>query len=74
MLSGFILCHVYLASVGDGPVPLRRRSCGRGWRGSIRLHLATLAGVGLMAGAAAGWPAVSVDPNILSGLRCRRTC
>src|ERR1051325_8120140 len=63
-LSGFILCHVYLSSVGDG----RFKYGSFLWARLARvypLHLATLAGMGLMAGAAliAGF---QVDPNILS--------
>ncbi|MBO9706972.1 MAG: acyltransferase [Caulobacter sp.] len=63
-LSGFILCHVYLQGLGQG----RFRYGDFLWNRLARvypLHLATMAGVGLMAFAAmrAG---LSVDPNILS--------
>ena len=63
-LSGFILCHVYLSSVGDG----RFKYGSFLWARLARvypLHLATLAGMGLMAGVGllAGF---QVDPNILS--------
>ena len=64
VLSGFILCHVYLAGFGKG----RFRYGDFLWNRLARvypLHLATLAGVGLMAlaGTLAG---LAVDPNILS--------
>lgn len=64
VLSGFILCHVYLAGFGEG----RFRYGDFLWNRLARvypLHLATLAGVGLMAlaGTLAG---LAVDPNILS--------
>ncbi len=64
VLSGFILSHVYLAQAGE-----KRFSYGRFlWARVARvypLHIATLAGVGLLAGAAivAG---MSVDSNVLS--------
>jgi peptidoglycan/LPS O-acetylase OafA/YrhL len=63
-LSGFILCHVYLSSVGDG----RFRYGAFLWARLARvypLHLATLAAVGLLAGAAV-LAGVRIDPNILS--------
>lgn len=64
VLSGFILCHVYLAGFGEG----RFQYVGFLWNRLARvypLHLATLAGVGAMAlaGSLAG---LAVDPNILS--------
>jgi peptidoglycan/LPS O-acetylase OafA/YrhL len=64
VLSGFILCHVYLAAAGEG----RFRYGSFLWARLARvypLHLATLIGVGLLAGAAtvAG---MAVDGNILS--------
>lgn len=64
VLSGFILCHVYLAGFGEG----RFRYGDFLWNRLARvypLHLATLAGVGVMAlaGTLAG---LAVDPNILS--------
>ena len=64
VLSGFILSHVYLAQAGE-----KRFSYGRFlWARVARvypLHIATLLGVGLLAGAAivAG---MSVDSNVLS--------
>lgn len=63
-LSGFILCHVYLQQAGE-----RRFRYGAFlWNRLARvfpLHIATLLGVGLLAGAAtvAG---MSIDPNITS--------
>jgi len=64
VLSGFILCHVYLSGFGEG----RFRYGDFLWNRLARvypLHLATLAGVGGMAiaGTIAG---LRVDPNILS--------
>lgn len=64
VLSGFILCHVYLHSFGEG----RFRYGDFLWNRLARvypLHLATMIGVGGMAiaGTLAG---LSVDPNILS--------
>jgi peptidoglycan/LPS O-acetylase OafA/YrhL len=64
ILSGFILCHVYLRGFGEG----RFRYADFLWNRLARvypLHLATLAGVGAMAivGTIAG---LRVDPNILS--------
>jgi peptidoglycan/LPS O-acetylase OafA/YrhL len=64
ILSGFILCHVYRTSVEEG----RFRYGGFLWARLARvypLHLATLAGMGLMA-AAATLAGLRVDPNILS--------
>jgi peptidoglycan/LPS O-acetylase OafA/YrhL len=63
-LSGFILCHVYLDSVGEGGF----RYGSFLWARLARvypLHLATLLGVGVVAllATAAG---LSIDPNILS--------
>ena len=63
-LSGFILCHVYLSGFGEG----RFRYGDFLWNRLARvypLHLATLVGVGLMAGAAtvAG---MAIDANILA--------
>ncbi|MBU4436346.1 MAG: acyltransferase [Alphaproteobacteria bacterium] len=63
-LSGFILCHVYLQGFGQG----RFRYGDFLWNRLARvypLHLATLAGVGLMA-AAAGLAGVTVGHNIIS--------
>ena len=63
-LSGFILCHVYLDSVAVG----RFGYGGFLWARLARiypLHLATLAGVGIMA-LAATTLAKPVDPNVLS--------
>lgn len=64
VLSGFILCHVYLSGFGEG----RFRYGDFLWNRLARvypLHLATLVGVGLMAGAAtvAG---MAIDANILA--------
>lgn len=64
VLSGFILCHVYLRGFGEG----RFRYGDFLWNRLARvypLHLATLVGVGAMAvaGTMAG---LKVDPNILS--------
>ena len=64
VLSGFILCHVYLSGFGEG----RFRYGDFLWNRLARvypLHLATLVGVGAMAvaGTIAG---MNVDPNILS--------
>jgi peptidoglycan/LPS O-acetylase OafA/YrhL len=63
-LSGFILCHVYLSSVGDGRFKYRSFLWARLAR-VYPLHIATLVGVGLLAAVAlaAGF---SVDGNILS--------
>lgn len=63
-LSGFILSHVYLDSVGDGGF----RYFGFLWARLARvypLHLATLAGVGIMALAAQA-AGRAIDANILS--------
>ncbi|HEY0052635.1 MAG TPA: acyltransferase [Caulobacteraceae bacterium] len=64
VLSGFILCHVYLRAAGEGGF----RYGSFLWARLARvypLHLATLAGVGLLAlgAVAAGF---SIDGNILS--------
>lgn len=64
ILSGFILCHVYLSSVGEG----RFKYGSFLWARLARvypLHLATLAGVGLLAAAALAL-GLSIDRNILS--------
>jgi len=64
VLSGFILCHVYLDQAGQR----RFRYGGFLWNRLARvypLHLFTLAGVGLMAGAAAV-AGMSIDGNVLS--------
>ena len=64
VLSGFILSHVYLAQAGEKRFSYGRFLWARVARG-YPLHIATLAGVGLLAGAAivAG---MSVDSNVLS--------
>src|SRR3569832_1585964 len=64
VLSGFILCHVYLQGAGEG----RFKYGSFLWARLARvypLHLATLLGVGAMGGAAllAG---LNIDPNIVS--------
>jgi peptidoglycan/LPS O-acetylase OafA/YrhL len=64
ILSGFILCHVYRTSVEDG----RFRYGSFLWARLARvypLHLATLVGMGLLAGGAAV-AGFAVDPNIAS--------
>ena len=64
VLSGFILCHVYLSGFGEG----RFRYGDFLWNRLARvypLHLATLVGVGAMA-LAATLAGLAVDPNILS--------
>ena len=64
VLSGFILCHVYLDSVADGGF----RYLSFLWARLARvypLHLATLFGIGAMALAALAVGRV-IDPNILS--------
>ena len=64
VLSGFILCHVYLQGFGQG----RFRYGDFLWNRLARvypLHLATLLGVGLMAGAA-GLLGIAVDQNMLA--------
>ncbi|MFI4934411.1 MAG: acyltransferase family protein [Caulobacterales bacterium] len=64
VLSGFILCHVYLSGVEDG----RFRFGDFLWARLARIypmHLAGLAAMGLMAGLAL-WAGQRVDPNVLS--------
>jgi peptidoglycan/LPS O-acetylase OafA/YrhL len=64
ILSGFILCHVYLAAAETG----RFRYGDFLWARLARIypmHLATLVGIGLMAGAALAVGA-EVDRNVLS--------
>ena len=64
VLSGFILCHVYRTQVETGGFNYG----GFLWARLARiypLHLATLIGMGLLAGAA-GAAGFAVDPNILS--------
>jgi peptidoglycan/LPS O-acetylase OafA/YrhL len=64
VLSGFILCHVYLRGFGEG----RFRYGDFLWNRLARvypLHLATLAGVGAMA-IVAGLAGITVDANILA--------
>jgi peptidoglycan/LPS O-acetylase OafA/YrhL len=63
-LSGFILCHVYLQGFGQGAF----RYGDFLWNRLARvypLHLATLAGVGLMA-FAASLAGIAVDHNMLA--------
>lgn len=64
VLSGFILCHVYLPSLAQGQFSYRDFLWNRLAR-VYPLHVATLAGIGLLAVTAlvAG---LAVDPNILS--------
>jgi peptidoglycan/LPS O-acetylase OafA/YrhL len=64
VLSGFILCHVYLPAAGEG----RLNYAGFLWARLARiypLHLATLVGLGLMA-AAAGAAGFQVDKSVLA--------
>jgi peptidoglycan/LPS O-acetylase OafA/YrhL len=64
ILSGFILCHVYLPSYEAG----RYRYTDFMWARLARvypMHIATLVGIGLMAGAAVAI-GIAIDPNILS--------
>jgi peptidoglycan/LPS O-acetylase OafA/YrhL len=64
ILSGFILCHVYLAAAETG----RFRYADFLWARLARIypmHLATMIGIGLMAGLALA-AGTQVDPNILS--------
>jgi peptidoglycan/LPS O-acetylase OafA/YrhL len=64
VLSGFILCHVYLDSVADGAFRYGEFLWARLAR-IYPLHLATLLGIGAMALAALAAGRV-IDPNILS--------
>jgi peptidoglycan/LPS O-acetylase OafA/YrhL len=64
VLSGFILCHVYLPAYEEG----RYKYGDFVWARLARvypMHLATLLGIGLMAGAALAL-GMAIDPNILS--------
>ena len=64
VLSGFILCHVYLQASGEG----RFNYATFLWARLARiypLHLATLAGMGAM-GLAAGAAGFHVDPSVLA--------
>lgn len=64
VLSGFILCHVYLAAAGEGRFSYR----GFLWARIARvypLHLATLLGVGAL-GLAATVAGLQIDSNVLS--------
>ena len=63
VLSGFILCHVYLSSLGEG----RFRYGSFLWNRLARvypLHLATLAGM-IVLGVTAGLAGVAIDAGIL---------
>jgi peptidoglycan/LPS O-acetylase OafA/YrhL len=64
ILSGFILCHVYLAAFEGGTFRYRDFIWARLAR-IYPMHIATLIGIGLMAGAALVI-GLQVDPNILS--------
>jgi peptidoglycan/LPS O-acetylase OafA/YrhL len=64
VLSGFILCHVYLKAAGEGGFKYGSFLWARLAR-IYPLHLATLLAVGLM-GAAALAAGLSIDPNVLS--------
>ena len=64
VLSGFILCHVYLASTADGSFRYGPFLWARLAR-VYPLHLATLIGVGLL-GLAAAVAGISIDDSILS--------
>jgi peptidoglycan/LPS O-acetylase OafA/YrhL len=64
VLSGFILCHVYLPAVEAGRFAYRDFLWARLAR-IYPMHLATLIGIGLMAGLALA-VGLSVDPNVLS--------
>ncbi|MBX7249383.1 MAG: acyltransferase [Caulobacteraceae bacterium] len=64
ILSGFILCHVYLAQAGEG----RFRYGSFLWNRLARiypLHLFTIAVLALL-GVGAGMMGMTIDPNILS--------
>jgi peptidoglycan/LPS O-acetylase OafA/YrhL len=64
VLSGFILCHVYLEAAGEG----RFNYAGFLWARLSRIypmHLATLAGLGLM-GLSAEAAGFQVDPSVLA--------
>lgn len=63
-LSGFILCHVYLQQAGERRFKYRSFLWNRLAR-VFPLHIATLLGVGLLAGGAT-LAGMSIDPNILS--------
>lgn len=64
VLSGFILCHVYLEAAGTGGFKYGSFLWARLAR-VYPLHLATLIGVGLL-GAAAATVGISIDDSILS--------
>ena len=64
VLSGFILCHVYLPQMEAGGFRYRDFLWARLAR-IYPMHLITLIGMGLMAGAALAI-GLSVDPNVLS--------
>lgn len=64
ILSGFILCHVYRAEVEAGRFAYGRFLWARLAR-VYPLHLATLIGMGVLAGGATA-AGFAVDPNILS--------
>ncbi len=64
VLSGFILCHVYLPAVEKGSFSYKNFLWARIAR-VYPLHIATLAGVGVMALTATA-VGMSIDPHILS--------
>ena len=64
VLSGFILCHVYLPQFEEGRFRYRDFLWARLAR-IYPMHIATLVGMGAMAGAALAI-GLSVDPNVLS--------
>ena len=64
VLSGFILCHVYLAAHGEKRFSYRDFLWARVAR-VYPLHIATLVGVGVL-GAAALFAGMSIDGNVIS--------
>ena len=64
VLSGFILCHVYLAAHGEKRFSYRDFLIARIAR-VYPLHIATLVGIGLL-GAAAAFAGIEIAANVLS--------